>query len=130
MSHTKVLEKLLEYEVPFRQNISVPDPKKARENLVEALRTVKGRSHSILCVTLMATTWSFATATSSRPFASSRRMPKRRSQATSPKYKKLMDAMLSTYNESGQAKASSFRFPQLLRPLSSFTALFARHVES
>ena len=26
-----------------------------------------------------------------------------------------MDAMLSTYNESGQAKASPFRFPQLLK---------------
>ena len=32
-----------------------------------------------------------------------------------PKYKKLMDAMLSTYNESGQATASPFRFPQLLK---------------
>ena len=32
-----------------------------------------------------------------------------------PKYKKLMDAMLSTYNESGQVKASAFRFPQLLK---------------
>ena len=44
------------------------------------LRTVKGRS---LCVTPMATTWSFATATSPRPFASSRRMPRRRNQAMS-----------------------------------------------
>ena len=35
----KVLEKLLEDEVPFRQNILVPDPKKVRENL-KLLRTV------------------------------------------------------------------------------------------
>ena len=41
------------------------------------LRTVKGRS---LCVIPMATTWSFTTATSPRPFASSRRMHRRRSQ--------------------------------------------------
>ena len=39
----KVLEKLLEYEVPFRQNISVPDPKKARENLVEAFENSEGK---------------------------------------------------------------------------------------
>ena len=39
----KVLEKLLEFEVPFRQNISVPDPKKARENLVEAFETSEGK---------------------------------------------------------------------------------------
>ena len=39
----KVLEKLLEYEVPFRQNISVPDPQKARENLVEAFESSEGK---------------------------------------------------------------------------------------
>ena len=78
------------------------------------LRTVTGRS---LCVIPMATTWSFATATSSRPFASSRRMPRSRSQKPGyvPKYKKFMDAMLSTYNESGQVKASHFAFPSSWR---------------
>ena len=111
----KVLEKLLEYEVPFRQNISVPDPQKARENLVEAFENSEGKitqyfvrdpdgyylelcncdiPHGLLPL--------------------QRRMPKEKKPGYVPKYKKLMDAMLSTYNESGQAKASPFRFPPAL----------------
>jgi len=38
-----VLEKLIEMNVPFRQNISVPDPKKARENTVESFTDSKGK---------------------------------------------------------------------------------------
>lgn len=38
-----ILEKLIELNVPFRQNISVPDPKKARENLVENFTDSKGK---------------------------------------------------------------------------------------
>jgi len=38
-----VLQKLIEMKVPFRQNISVPDPKKARENTVESFTDSKGK---------------------------------------------------------------------------------------
>ena len=39
----KVLEKLIEFEVPFRQNVSVPDPKKARDNMVECFESSEGK---------------------------------------------------------------------------------------
>ena len=112
----KVLEKLLEYEVPFRQNISVPDPQKARENLVEAFENSEGKITQYfvrdpdgyyleLCNCDVLTAFCLFKENDA----------KEKKPGYVPKYKKLMDAMLSTYNESGQAKASPFRFPQLLK---------------
>ena len=112
----KVLEKLLEYEVPFRQNISVPDPQKARENLVEAFENSEGKITQYfvrdpdgyyleLCNCDVLTAFCLFKENDA----------KEKKPGYVPKYKKLMDAMLSTYHESGQAKASPFRFPQLLK---------------
>ena len=112
----KVLEKLLEYEVPFRQNISVPDPKKARENLVEAFENSEGKITQYfvrdpdgyyleICNCDVLTAFCLFKENEA----------KEKAPGYVPKYKKLMDAMLSTYNESGQMKASPFRFPQLLK---------------
>ena len=112
----KVLEKLLEYEVPFRQNISVPDPKKARDNLVEAFENSEGKITQYfvrdpdgyyleICNCDVLTAFCLF----------KEKDAKEQKPGHVPKYKKLMDAMLSTYNESGQMKASPFRFPQLLK---------------
>ena len=112
----KVLEKLLEYEVPFRQNISVPDPNKARENLVEAFENSEGKITQYfvrdpdgyyleLCNCDILTAFCLFKENEA----------KEKKPGYVPKYMKLMDAMLSTYNESGQVKASPFRFPQLLK---------------
>ena len=121
----KVLEKLLEYEVPFRQNVSVPDPKKARENLVEAFENSEGKITQYfvrdpdgyyleICNCDVLTAFCLFKENET----------KEKTPGYVPKYKKLMDAMLSTYNESGQIKASPFRFPQLLKT----TVLFHRAV--
>ncbi|CAJ1393617.1 unnamed protein product [Effrenium voratum] len=108
----KVLEKLLEFEVPFRQNISVPDPKKARDNLVEAFENSDGKITQYfvrdpdgyyleLCNCDVLTAFCL--------FKENAKV------GHTPKYMQLMDAMLGTYNESGQMKASPFRFPQLAK---------------
>ncbi|CAJ1406162.1 unnamed protein product [Effrenium voratum] len=108
----KVLEKLLEFEVPFRQNISVPDPKKARDNLVEAFENSEGKITQYfvrdpdgyyleLCNCDVLTAFCLFKETAK--------------VGHTPKYMQLMDAMLRTYNESGQMKASPFRFPQLAK---------------
>ena len=89
----KVLEKLLEYEVPFRQNISVPDPQKARENLVEAFENNEGKIivrdpdgyYLELCNCDILTA-----------FCLFKENAKEKKPCYVPKYKKLMDAMLST----------------------------------
>ena len=101
----KVLEKLLEYEVPL-QNIP-SDPQKG-ENLVEAFKNSDGKIivrdpdgyYLELCNCDVLTA-----------FCLFKENAKEQKPGYVPKYKKLMDAMLSTYNESGQVKAS---FPQLL----------------
>ena len=97
----KVLEKLLEYEVPFRQNISVPDPNKARENLVEAFENSAGKITSYFvrdpdgyCLELCNC--------DRRPFKENEAKEKKAGYV--PKYMKLMDAILGTHNESGQVK--------------------------
>eukprot|EP00438_Fugacium_kawagutii_P006676 Skav219088 [mRNA] locus=scaffold1574:86648:91000:+ [translate_table: standard] len=111
----KVLEKLLEFEVPFRQNISVPDPKKARENLVEAFETSEGKITQYfvrdpdgyyleLCNCDILTAFClFKEKSASKQKA-----------GHIPKYQQLMDAVLGTYNESGQV-APSFRLPQMFK---------------
>ena len=113
----KVLEKLLEFEVPFRQNISVPDPKKARENLVEAFETSEGKITQYfvrdpdgyyleICNCDILTAFCL--------FKEKESAAKQKAGQI-PKYMQLMDAVLGTYNESGQAKASAFRLPQLFK---------------
>jgi len=113
----KVLEKLLEYEVPFRQNISVPDPTKARENLVEAFENSDGKVTQYfirdpdgyyleICNCDILTAFCLFKEKETR---------ERKKLGHIPKYMKLMDALLSTYNESGQIKASPFRLPQLFK---------------
>ena len=111
----KVLEKLLEYEVPFRQNISVPDPKKARENLVEAFENSEGKITQYFVRDPDGYYLELCNCDVLTAFCLFKENAKEKKPGYVPKYKKLMDAMLSTYNESGQAKASSFRFPQLLK---------------
>ena len=112
----KVLEKLLEFEVPFRQNISVPDPKKARENLVEAFENSEGKITQYfvrdpdgyyleICNCDILTAFCLFKEKESA----------RRKTGHIPKYMQLMDAVLGTYNESGQTKASVFQLPQLIK---------------
>ena len=112
----KVLEKLLEFEVPFRQNISVPDPKKARENLVEAFENSEGKITQYfvrdpdgyyleICNCDILTAFCLFKEKESA----------KQKSGHIPKYMQLMDAVLSTYNESGQTKASAFRLPQLFK---------------
>ena len=111
----KVLEKLLEYEVPFRQNISVPDPKKARENLVEAFENSEGKITQYFVRDPDGYYLELCNCDVLTAFCLFKENAKEKKPGYVPKYKKLMDAMLSTYNESGQVKASAFRFPQLLK---------------
>eukprot|EP00438_Fugacium_kawagutii_P015469 Skav212878 [mRNA] locus=scaffold1006:101956:103305:+ [translate_table: standard] len=114
----KVLEKLLEFEVPFRQNISVPDPKKARENLVEAFETSEGKITQYFVrdpdgYYLEICNCDILTAFCLFKEKDAAAMEKRPGYV--PKYKKLMDAMLSKYVESGQMTPSVFRLPQLFK---------------
>eukprot|EP00438_Fugacium_kawagutii_P026930 Skav203298 [mRNA] locus=scaffold2189:91108:92517:+ [translate_table: standard] len=113
----KVLEKLLEFEVPFRQNISVPDPKKARENLVEAFETSEGKITQYfvrdpdgyyleLCNCDILTAFCL--------FKEKNAAAKQKAGHV-PKYMQLMDAVLGSYNESGQVAPSTFRLPQLFK---------------
>ena len=111
----KVLEKLLEYEVPFRQNISVPDPQKARENLVEAFENSEGKITQYFVRDPDGYYLELCNCDILTAFCLFKENAKEKKPGYVPKYKKLMDAMLSTYNESGQVKASPFRFPQLLK---------------
>ena len=111
----KVLEKLLEYEVPFRQNISVPDPKKARENLVEAFENSEGKITQYFVRDPDGYYLELCNCDVLTAFCLFKENAKEKKPGYVPKYQKLMDAMLSTYNESGQVKASPFRFPQLLK---------------
>ena len=111
----KVLEKLLEYEVPFRQNISVPDPQKARENLVEAFESSEGKITQYFVRDPDGYYLELCNCDVLTAFCLFKENAKEKKPGYVPKYKKLMDAMLSTYNESGQVKASPFRFPQLLK---------------
>ena len=119
----KVLEKLLEFEVPFRQNISVPDPKKARDNLVEAFENSEGKITQYfvrdpdgyyleLCNCDVLTAFCL--------FKEKDSMKQKGGHI--PKYQQLMDAVLGTYNESGQVKPSAFRLPQLFK-----TGVFVHH---
>lgn len=113
----KVRQKLMEYDVPFRQNISVPDPKRARENLVESFENSEGKitQYSIrdpdgyyleVCNCDILTAFCLFKEDES----------KQENAGHVPKYMELIDAMLGTYQEEcGQVKASSFRFPQLLK---------------
>ena len=111
----KVLEKLLEYEVPFRQNISVPDPQKARENLVEAFESSEGKITQYFVRDPDGYYLELCNCDVLTAFCLFKENAKEKKPGYVPKYKKLMDAMRSTYNESGQVKASPFRFPQLLK---------------
>ena len=87
----KVLEKLLEYEVPFRQNISVPDPQKARENLVEAFENNEGK-----IIVRDPDGYYLELCNCDVPTACFKENAKEKKPCYVPKYKKLMDAMLST----------------------------------
>eukprot|EP00438_Fugacium_kawagutii_P005219 Skav210767 [mRNA] locus=scaffold3765:20892:21674:+ [translate_table: standard] len=102
----KVLEKLIEFEVPFRQNISVPDPKKARENLVEAFETSEGKITQYFVrdpdgYYLEICNCDILTAFCLFKEKDAAAMEKKPGQI--PKYKKLMDAMLSKYVENVEA---------------------------
>ena len=103
----KVLEKLLEYEVPFRQNIPVPDPQKARENLVEAFKNSDGKITQYFVRDPDGYYLELCNCDVLTAFCLFKENAKEKKPGYVPKYKKLMDAMLSTYNESGQVKASS-----------------------
>ena len=111
----KVLEKLLEYEVPFRQNISVPDPHKAREILVEAFENNEGKITQYFVRGPDGYYLELCNCDILTAFCLFKENAKGKKPGHVPKHKKLVDAMLSTYNESGQAKASLFRCPQLLK---------------
>ena len=101
--------------MPFRQNMSVPDPKKARENLVEAFENSEGKITQYFVRDPDGYYLELCNCDVLTAFCLFKENAKEKKPGYVPKYKKLMDAMLSTYNESGQAKASSFRFPQLLK---------------
>eukprot|EP00438_Fugacium_kawagutii_P018827 Skav221697 [mRNA] locus=scaffold1494:377357:378613:+ [translate_table: standard] len=112
----QVLEKLLEFDVPFRQNISVPDPKRARANLVEAFENSEGKITQYfvrdpdgyyleLCNCDVLTAFCL--------FKEKQAAKLKVGQI--PKYLQLMDAVLGTYNESGQMAPSVFRLPQLFK---------------
>ena len=103
----KVLEKLLEYEVPFRQNISVPDPQKARENLVEAFESSEGKITQYFVRDPDGYYLELCNCDVLTAFCLFKENAKEKKPGYVPKYKKLMDAMLSTYNESGQVKGFS-----------------------
>ena len=96
------------------RNISVPDPKKARENLVEAFENSEGKVTQYfirdpdgyyleICNCNILTSFCLFKENETKQ------------KGQTPKYMQLMDAMLGTYNESGQAKASAFRLPQLFK---------------
>eukprot|EP00438_Fugacium_kawagutii_P009595 Skav222513 [mRNA] locus=scaffold2265:212421:213806:+ [translate_table: standard] len=111
----KVLEKLLEFEVPFRQNISVPDPKKARENLVEAFETSEGKITQYFVRDPDGYYLELCNCDILTAFCLFKEKDAAKQKAGHvPKYKQLMDAVLGTYNESGQV-APSFRLPQLFK---------------
>ena len=112
----KVLEKLLEFEVPFRQNISVPDPKKARENLVEAFETSEGKITQYFVRDPDGYYLEICNCDILTAFCLFKEKESAKQKAGHiPKYMQLMNSVLGTYNESGQAKASAFRLPQLFK---------------
>ena len=112
----KVLEKLLEFEVPFRQNISVPDPKKARENLVEAFETSEGKITQYFVRDPDGYYLEICNCDILTAFCLFKEKESAQQKAGHiPKYMQLMNSVLGTYNESGQAKASAFRLPQLFK---------------
>ena len=92
----KVLEKLLEYEVPFRQNISVPDPQKARENLVEAFENSEGKITQYFVRDPDGYYLELCNCDILTAFCLFKENAKEKKPCYVPKYKKLMDAMLST----------------------------------
>ena len=112
----KVLEKLLEFEVPFRQNISVPDPKKARENLVEAFENSEGKITQYFVRDPDGYYLEICNCDILTAFCLFKEKENAKQKSGHiPKYMQLMDAVLGTYNESGQTKASAFRLPQLFK---------------
>ena len=111
----KVLEKLLEFEVPFRQNISVPDPKKARENLVEAFETSEGKITQYFVRDPDGYYLEICNCDILTAFCLFKEKEAEQKPGRIPKYKKLMDAVLGSYVESGQVKPSVFRLPQLFK---------------
>ena len=118
----KVLEKLLEYEVPFRQNISVPDPKKARDNLVEAFENSEGKITQYFVRDPDGYYLELCNCDLLTAFCLFKEKDAKQKPGHIPKYVQLMDAVLGTYNESGQVKASAFRVPQLFK-----TGIFVHH---
>eukprot|EP00438_Fugacium_kawagutii_P006231 Skav208380 [mRNA] locus=scaffold3508:67686:68927:+ [translate_table: standard] len=112
----KVLEKLLEFDVPFRQNISVPDPKKARENLVEAFENSEGKITQYFVRDPDGYYLELCNCDILTAFCLFKEKDAAKQKAGQiPKYKQLMDAVLGTYNESGQVAPSAFRLPQMFK---------------
>eukprot|EP00438_Fugacium_kawagutii_P013821 Skav210612 [mRNA] locus=scaffold234:231133:232377:+ [translate_table: standard] len=112
----QVLDKLLEFDVPFRQNISVPDPKKARENLVEAFENSEGKVTQYFVRDPDGYYLELCNCDILTAFCLFKEKDAAKQKAGYiPKYKQLMDAVLSTYNESGQTAPSVFRLPQLFK---------------
>eukprot|EP00438_Fugacium_kawagutii_P018691 Skav214155 [mRNA] locus=scaffold945:32699:34063:- [translate_table: standard] len=112
----QVLEKLLEFDVPFRQNISVPDPKKARENLVEAFENSEGKITQYFVRDPDGYYLELCNCDILTAFCLFKEKAAAKQKAGHiPKYKQLMDAVLGTYNESGQMAPSTFRLPQLFK---------------
>eukprot|EP00438_Fugacium_kawagutii_P023520 Skav207253 [mRNA] locus=scaffold2560:43425:43906:+ [translate_table: standard] len=104
----KVLEKLLEFDVPFRQNISVPDPKKARENLVEAFENSEGKITQYFVRDPDGYYLELCNCDILTAFCLFREKDAPKQNAGHiPKYKQLMDAVLGTSTVQDQRYGSS-----------------------
>mmetsp|Transcript_131519 Transcript_131519/g.366533 ORF Transcript_131519/g.366533 Transcript_131519/m.366533 type:complete len:465 (-) Transcript_131519:84-1478(-) len=111
----KVLEKLMELDVPFRQNISVPDPKKARENLVECFENADGKVTQYFIRDPDGYYWELCNCEILTRFCLFKEGKEKEGAEGTPKYLQLMNSVLGQYNESGQAGPQVFRCPQLFK---------------
>jgi len=111
----KVLEKLRELDVPFRQNISVPDPKKARENLVECFENADGKVTQYFIRDPDGYYWELCNCEILTRFCLFKEGTEDRRIQKTPKYIQLMNSVLGQYNESGEMPPQPFRCPQLFK---------------
>jgi len=112
---SKVLEKLRELDVPFRQNISVPDPKKARENKVECFENADGKITQYFIRDPDGYYWELCNCDVLTRFCLFKEGKEGGDAQKTPKYLQLMNAFLGQYNESGEMGPQVFRCPQLFK---------------
>jgi len=111
----KVLEKLWELDVPFRRNISVPDPKKARDNLVECFENADDKVTQYFIRDPDGYYWELCNCEILTRFCLFKEGKEDRRSQKTPKYLQLMNSVLGQYNESGEAGPQAFRCPQLFK---------------